>query len=598
MPNVSLHPEDFVLLTPVLVGGEVVRYNLLTSPSPTKTVDGVVYTPRSVYGLIERVADDSFDIETIEVVGAGEAAGRTERIILSRMMSMPSAWHTIVNAIGPGEIDWLDANQNGSSLGFNERYEENYGLGPTLWMIHNPTFGGSLTTINGSFVGLHYSPPLLYRNSPAILEGSVIPMHWDPDGVASAPYTQQWDHGGTRGSIPVLMWDQRQYYRLRTHYQGKKFHRLATWSFQREAWSPKIGDPGHPFYCTLVGGPACKDLFQEIYARDLSTGISTNLSPFLVGGLPLSMSVKKSVMVLTVFTTPNVITNLPSPFPSGYAAWILRRTSDDFCVAVAAKINDTGQDMRRPESSLWSRTLANPPLWSASNLLQFGNNSTARAAGWCGTESWIFTGVYAEVEAALQDLYDGGFLDLPIEVDLPEEVLAGTDGISSYYTDAWTSDPQLQTNALWEAVKADYDVDGLITLTNVRDRAATLIDDDVGKNAAEAVVNLWPVYAQDAYDATDAAQVEVAEMAVIAVLWRRGGSATTIEQVKWDTVFSADGMIARVRRTGARGHGTPSTNSGVRQRAETAPGGQAIRGWSDRDSLPPGYLPNRLRAED
>ena len=148
-------------------------------------------------------------------------------------------------------------------------------------------------------------------------------------------------------------------------------------------------------------------------------------------------------------------------------------------------------------------------------------------------------------------------------------------------------------NDLWAAVVADYDADGLITLTNVRDRAATTIDDTVGTSAAQAVINLWPVYAETEYDETKDLHVEVAEMGVIAVLWRRGGSATTIEQVKWDEVFSPEGLINKIRRTGPRGHEGPSSNSGVTQKSELTSSGRRVRGWSDRESLPPSFLPRR-----
>ena len=145
---------------------------------------------------------------------------------------------------------------------------------------------------------------------------------------------------------------------------------------------------------------------------------------------------------------------------------------------------------------------------------------------------------------------------------------------------------------LWAAVEARYDANGLLTLTNIRDRSATSVDDTVGETAAQNVIDLWPAYAQAAYDSSDNAHVEAACQGVIAMLWRRGGSATQIANVKWDTVFSSDGVIARITRTGARGRQAPVTNSGVSQNAETRQG-RTVRGWSDRDALPQGLLPSR-----
>lgn len=150
---------------------------------------------------------------------------------------------------------------------------------------------------------------------------------------------------------------------------------------------------------------------------------------------------------------------------------------------------------------------------------------------------------------------------------------------------------------LWVAVKASYETTGLVTLTNIRNRGAVSIDDSVGEDAAQAVIDLWPAYAQEAYDATDALHVEVAKQGVLAVLWRRGGSSATIAEVKWAEVFSPDGLISRVRRTGARGHEGPVSNSGVSQASELS-GGRPVRGWSDRESIPNGIMPRRNIAGD
>jgi len=152
--------------------------------------------------------------------------------------------------------------------------------------------------------------------------------------------------------------------------------------------------------------------------------------------------------------------------------------------------------------------------------------------------------------------------------------------------------------ALWAAVVVSYDSDGLITLSNIRDRSATSIDTTAGEDAAQGVINLWDMYAQEAYDASDATHVEVAKEGVIALLWRRGGSSSSIEQIKYDTVFSDTGLISKVKRTGPRGRAGPSTNSGVSQRAETTTDGQRVRGWSDRESIPEGILPSRRIAGD
>jgi len=151
---------------------------------------------------------------------------------------------------------------------------------------------------------------------------------------------------------------------------------------------------------------------------------------------------------------------------------------------------------------------------------------------------------------------------------------------------------------LWTAVVSSYDSDGLITLTNIRDRSATTVNTSVGQDAAQGVINLWSMYAQEDYDGTDAQVVEVAKRGVIAMLWERGGSSASIAKVEWEEVFSSEGLIAKIRRTGPRGRQGPKSNSGVAQRTELTTGGQRIRPWSGRDSTPFGIMPRRIVAED
>jgi hypothetical protein len=148
---------------------------------------------------------------------------------------------------------------------------------------------------------------------------------------------------------------------------------------------------------------------------------------------------------------------------------------------------------------------------------------------------------------------------------------------------------------LWAAIVVSYDDAGLVSLTNIRDNAATVVDATIGADAAQEVINFFPIFAQIDYDSTNATHVSVAKQGVIAVLWRRGGSSSTIAEVKWDSVFADDGLLSKVRRTGPRGHRPPSSNSGVTTKRENADGGN-VRGWSDPESLPVGYLPRRKSA--
>jgi len=148
---------------------------------------------------------------------------------------------------------------------------------------------------------------------------------------------------------------------------------------------------------------------------------------------------------------------------------------------------------------------------------------------------------------------------------------------------------------LWTAVKASYDEAGLVTMTR-RSNSATTIDDDIGEDAASSVLALWPMFAQIPYDGTVPAHVEIAKQGVIAILWRRGGASTTIEQVKWDTVFGDSGLIAKVRDVVARGRTAPVTDSRAVARGDLTPGRPRRPSWSE--SVPSGIYPDDFPTVD
>jgi hypothetical protein len=150
---------------------------------------------------------------------------------------------------------------------------------------------------------------------------------------------------------------------------------------------------------------------------------------------------------------------------------------------------------------------------------------------------------------------------------------------------------------LWTAVEGSYDSDGLITLTNIRDQSQNVINTAVGQDAAQGVIDLWPIYAQVAYDGTDGTHLEIAKQGTIAILWRRGGSSTEIEQVRYDTVFSDDGLLGKLKDTSPRGRQGPVSNSGVSTSPETVNGSQ-VKGWSDRDASGADFMTARRETAD
>lgn len=151
---------------------------------------------------------------------------------------------------------------------------------------------------------------------------------------------------------------------------------------------------------------------------------------------------------------------------------------------------------------------------------------------------------------------------------------------------------------LWEATKDNYSAAGLISLTNIYVRDQDDIDDDVGVSAAQHVLDLWPIHAQNDFDVTSATHVAVGVQAVIAVLWRRGGSATQIEQVKWETVFGDDGLLGKVRKTGPRAHGVPAISGNTKSKSEGTLSGRPIQPWADTGSLPVNFPPMAVPFDD
>ena len=148
-----------------------------------------------------------------------------------------------------------------------------------------------------------------------------------------------------------------------------------------------------------------------------------------------------------------------------------------------------------------------------------------------------------------------------------------------------------EQSELWTSVKASYASSILISLTNIVDGAGTSIDDTVGTSAALEVINLWNMYAQIDYSSADATHVAVGRRGTIAVLWERGGTTAEVAQIKWDSIFGTDGIIARIRRTGPRARQGPSTNSNMTQDSGLS-AGRRKRPWSDVESLPHNWMPS------
>jgi len=132
---------------------------------------------------------------------------------------------------------------------------------------------------------------------------------------------------------------------------------------------------------------------------------------------------------------------------------------------------------------------------------------------------------------------------------------------------------------LWAAVKARYDEQGLISLTNVRKRNAGAINNDVGEQAADDVILAFYTDVQTDYDDTSDYHLTVAIEGVIAMLWKRGGTAATIAKVKWEDWVERAKILKGVE---PRGHAEPGTNSGLQPSRDGEVTFGRQRPWSDR----------------
>ena len=92
----------------------------------------------------------------------------------------------------------------------------------------------------------------------------------------------------------------------------------------------------------------------------------------------------------------------------------------------------------------------------------------------------------------------------------------------------------------------------------------------------------------------DPANIAVAIRWVISVLYERGGFSAEIAREEYKEVVSDDnGLISRLRRTGARGRQAPSTS------APDLSNGKELRPYSHIKSLPVGFMPStRTVASD
>ena len=121
---------------------------------------------------------------------------------------------------------------------------------------------------------------------------------------------------------------------------------------------------------------------------------------------------------------------------------------------------------------------------------------------------------------------------------------------------------------LWTAVKARYDEQGLLELTNPRDVTASAADDTKGELAATGVIEWFPTYVQEEYDSTSVPHVNMASMGVIALLFEWGGTTHKIGEMRWDKWIERARSFAS---THARARISPATSVPATKNPSDAP---------------------------
>lgn len=148
-------------------------------------------------------------------------------------------------------------------------------------------------------------------------------------------------------------------------------------------------------------------------------------------------------------------------------------------------------------------------------------------------------------------------------------------------------------STLWTAVKARYDEQALLELTNLRDTTAVAIDDAQGERAVLSVVAFFPVYVQEAFDETDDGHLAIACEGVVAQLFKWGGSTHRIAETTWDAWKQ---LCAEWKSTHARARIVPVTSVPTTLVSSDAPTTPHTP-WSDPERFT-GLLPNRAGPVD
>lgn len=420
-----VRPDDHAVLTPV--GLWPVEGYRVEKPPTIVDPDGTVRSCPERIGLL-RLSDLSDPHGFVTLTGE-HPGGARHMLGVGTRACLVTAWRSVVDGF---DVDWMSVGTStgGNGLGPNERLHAFWGTPGELEF--NPTLGGCarMPYMQGPF---HSGWPLHLRWSGNTAEGGVAPLEFE-----------QWRFDGGDAEHPILCWRERQFCRVELFVGGRKYvHRVTSWFYNPDGWLS--GQGMDPVLASVVPGTVHVRgrMFDDAYFLDLRTGVYTPLDDPATAadewspapGVELRCRWDAWLGGLLITNDDGAQQSKPSPIASGYAASVLRRSSDDFCVACAVRLHHDSQQARRPTELHILQSLGTTPvspdgaiskhLDECAILAEIVHKShgPGRAKGWIGSSFFLYVGPFALAKSELQRLMAQGLLDAAPPRGLP--VLGG-----------------------------------------------------------------------------------------------------------------------------------------------------------------------------
>ena len=339
--------------------------------------------------------------------------------------------------------EWLGAGEPphvGESLQMGSLLRENYPTPADEW-YHNPNqMGASRTPFDTPDQQIAMSGALIYHNADTvngIHEGACHPPHFLLPGETNPVAEPNGYHDPCDETHPAMFYGVRFYQRVALCPDNlpAQFSVFDAWYY----WPIEINNANRPFvFSEVIAVCLVSRFFDEVYSINAVTGVTNEYTPLEVPGQPFVSLFRNFAMSGTVDDgNPGILH--ASRMPEGYGGAVMRRDSDDFCVAVLVKLRDTDEDdgiqtaldCTEPciifAATAHGFEVTGPRVeGSHQHIGVISKTTTKRSAGWIHHRCFIYTGFFADLPAAAQELYESGAMDAAPFADLPGVVTKGT----------------------------------------------------------------------------------------------------------------------------------------------------------------------------